>query len=68
MTNSTLQEFRHIADAMQTEPANWQWIGPHMSQRMFGITEARAKAYAARHGGIAAKMPCQNCNCIWGAV
>jgi hypothetical protein len=37
-------------------PKNWQWIGPHMSQRMFGITEARARAYAERHGGTATKM------------
>ena len=38
------------------EPQNWQWIGPYMSQRMFGITEKRAKEYAARHGGEAMKM------------
>jgi hypothetical protein len=36
--------------------ADWQWIGPHMSQRMLGITEKRAKEYAARHGGEAKKM------------
>jgi hypothetical protein len=53
MTDSTLQTFRDLAAAMQPEPANWQWIGPHMSQRMFGITESRAKALAARHGGAA---------------
>jgi hypothetical protein len=51
-----LSTFRAIADAMQTEPTDWQWIGPHMSQRMFGITEQRAKAYAERHGGVAAQM------------
>ena len=56
MNDATLTGFRMIADAMQTAPANWQWIGPHMSQRMFGITEARAKAYAARHGGEAKAM------------
>jgi hypothetical protein len=27
-----------------------------MSQRMFGISEKRAKEYAARHGGEAMKM------------
>jgi hypothetical protein len=53
MTNATLSHFQAIAEAMNTEPTNWQWIGPHMSQRMFGITEARAKAYAERHGGTA---------------
>lgn len=47
---------RAIAEAMQTEPTNWQWVGQHLSQRMFGITEARAKAYAARHGGVASQM------------
>jgi hypothetical protein len=56
MTDATLQHFRDIAAAMQTEPTDWQWIGPHMSQRMFGITERRAKEYAQRHGGTAVKM------------
>ena len=53
MTDATLQGFRMIAEAMQSEPTNWHWIGPHMSQRMFGITEERAKDYAARFGGVA---------------
>ena len=53
MTNSQLEAFRQLAAAMQTESTDWQWIGPHMSQRMFGITETRAKDYAQRHGGIA---------------
>lgn len=56
MTDATLQYFRSLADAMQTEPQTWQWVGPHMSQRMFGITEKRATEYAARHGGTASKM------------
>ena len=56
MTAATLNAFRQIHEAMQSEPTDWQWIGPHMSQRMFGITETRAKAYAERHGGIASKM------------
>jgi hypothetical protein len=56
MSNSQILAFRAIADAMQTAPTDWQWIGVHMSQRMFGITEARAKAYAERHGGVATKM------------
>lgn len=56
MTNAQLEGFRKIAEAMQTEPANWQWIGPYMSQRMFGITERRAKDYAQRHGGAAQQM------------
>ena len=56
MNDATLNAFRQIHEAMQTEQTNWQWIGPHMSQRMFGITETRAKAYAERHGGTAEKM------------
>jgi hypothetical protein len=57
MTNATLFHFRAIAKSMNAEPTDWQWIGQHLSQRMFGITEARAKAYASRHGGVASKMP-----------
>lgn len=56
MNNSTLIAFRELAAAMQTEPADWQWIGPHMSQRMFGISRTRAEQYAARHGGEARQM------------
>ena len=51
--DATLEAFRAIAEAMQTEPTTWQWVGAHMSQRMFGITERRAKDYAQRFGGIA---------------
>jgi len=56
MNDATLEGFRRIHDAMQIEATDWQWIGPHMSQRMFGITESRAKAYAQKHGGEAKKM------------
>jgi hypothetical protein len=56
MNDATLAHFRAIADAMQPAPTDWQWIGRHMSQRMFGITEARAKDYAARFGSDARKM------------
>ena len=56
MHTAQLELFRAIAQAMNTESTDWQWIGPHMSQRMFGITETRAKAYAERHGGIAKRM------------
>jgi hypothetical protein len=57
MTNATLNYFRTIAETMNVEPTTWQWIGPHMSQRMFGISESRARDYAARHGGVASLMP-----------
>lgn len=54
MNDAVLNSFRAIADQMAgDERRNWEWIGPHMSQRMFGITERRAKAYAERHGGTA---------------
>jgi len=58
MTNAALDHFRTLADAMAgDQPRDWQWIGQHLSQRMFGITEQRAKEYAARHGGTASRMP-----------
>lgn len=53
MNDATLSYFRQIADRMNPEPKRWEWIGKYESQRMFGITEQRAKEYAARHGGIA---------------
>lgn len=57
MNEATLIAFRAIAETMAgNDPQDWQWIGKHMSQRMFGITEARAKDYAKRHGGEAQKM------------
>ncbi len=56
MNETTLQAFRAIHAAMQAEPTNWQWIGKYMSQRMFGITETRAKEYARLHGGEAKPM------------
>jgi len=57
MNNAQLLAFQRFAAALAgDEPQDWQWIGPHMSQRMFGITERRARDYAERHGGTAAKM------------
>ncbi len=56
MTDATLQAFRQIAADMNPAAHDWQWIGPHMSQRHFGITQAKAEAYAKRHGGKAEKM------------
>jgi len=57
MNDATLTAFRAIAETLAgPEPQDWQWIGPHLSQRMFGITERRARDYAARHGGEACKM------------
>ncbi len=59
MNTATLQAFREIADQMIGK-ADWQWIGPHMSQRMFGITQERAEGYAKAHGGVAKKMEAAN--------
>ena len=56
MADATLNAFRAIAESMNSEAADWTWTGPHMSQRMVGITETRAKQYAERHGGTASKM------------
>lgn len=57
MNDLALVAFRQLADAMfGPEPRDWQWTGPHMSQRMFGLTQVRAEACAARHGGTARKM------------
>ncbi len=55
MTSATLDMFRTIAAEM-IGTADWQWVGPHMSQRMFGITQERAEAYAKAHGGHAEPM------------
>lgn len=55
MNDATLAGFRQIAETMLGK-TDWQWIGPHMSQRMFGITQERAEAYAKRHGGEAKPM------------
>lgn len=52
-----LNNIRNIAEQMlPPKENNWQWIGEHMSQRMFGISEKRAKAYAEKHGGEAKEM------------
>jgi hypothetical protein len=57
MTEAALEAFRQIASDMHPEPHDWQWIGKWESQRMFGITEERAKDYAKRFGGEAKPMP-----------
>ena len=53
ITDATLTAFRNLADAMLGPDRDWEWIGPHPSQRMFGITRDRAEDYARRHGGVA---------------
>lgn len=57
MNDVTLQGFRDLAEAMNGGQAtDWQWIGRWPSQRLFGITQARAEGFAARHGGTASRM------------
>lgn len=57
MNQAVLFHFQDLARTLAgNEPQDWQWIGKYMSQRHFGITEKKAKAYAERHGGIASKM------------
>ena len=56
MNDATIQAFRNIAEAMLPASVDWQWIGPYMSQRMFGITRKRAEEYATKHGGEARPM------------
>lgn len=56
MRDEVLEHFRRIAAAMDSDPQDWQWIGEHMSQRMFGISEKRAKEYAKTYGGVAQRM------------
>ena len=53
----TLNKLRRLADELAGPyPKDWQWIGQHVSQRMSGITEAKARYYAAKHGGEASPM------------
>ncbi len=56
MTGTTLEAFRSIAAAMTSAPTDWEWVGVHMSQRMFRITQERAEKYAAQFGGVARRM------------
>lgn len=53
MNDAVLNHFRNIADNMGLSNGGWCWVGKHLSQQMFDISEKRAKAYAARHGGDA---------------
>jgi len=55
MNDATLDQFRTLAEALIGR-ADWEWVGPHLSQRMFGITRERAESFAKAHGGVARKM------------
>jgi hypothetical protein len=57
MNEAQLQAFRDLASRLSgDEPQDWEWVGEHASQRMFGITERRAKDYERRLGGTARRM------------
>jgi len=61
LTDHDLERLRALADAMAgPESCDWRWFGPHQSQRMFNISERRARIFAARHGGSASKMEDRN--------
>mgnify|MGYP006958869208 CR=1 FL=1 len=47
---------KRIAERMDTAPKNWQWIGEHLSQQHFGITQARAEMLQRMYGGIASPL------------
>lgn len=54
--DAVLNNFRAMAAQMNPEPHDWQWNGKWDSQQMYGVTEARARAMAERHGGVAKRM------------
>jgi hypothetical protein len=58
MNDSTLEALRGIAEQMMgpEQDRRWEWIGAHMSQRMFGITQERAERFARQYGGVARRM------------
>ena len=58
MNDSTLEALRDIAKQMMEpeQDRRWEWIGAHMSQRMFGITQERAERFARQYGGVARPM------------
>jgi hypothetical protein len=66
MTDDELQMFRKLAEEMADGPTDWQWIGPHMSQRMFGITRQRALDYQARFGGEAKPLSALHDDSVFG--
>tara|TARA_R100001143_G_C3356007_1_gene132380 strand:+ start:1925 stop:2122 length:198 start_codon:yes stop_codon:yes gene_type:complete len=51
-----LGSLRETAREMGIKEGKWKWIGPHMSQRHFGITKEHAQSLAKRYGGEASLM------------
>ena len=56
MNDAQLTAFRNIAAVMDPGPHDWEWVGVHVSQRMFGITRQRAESYMKLYGGTARLM------------
>ena len=59
MKDAALNNLRQMAQIVcnpHKMPEDWECQGKWMSQRMFGITEQRAKDMASRYGGVARKM------------
>jgi hypothetical protein len=56
MNDAQLEAFRMIAQAMNSEPTDWQWNGQYLSQQHYGITRTRAEYLVSRHGGVARQM------------
>lgn len=57
MNQAQVQALRNLADGLHLgQQLDWEWIGRSGSQRMFWITEERARDYAAVYGGIARPM------------
>lgn len=50
MTNATLKALRELG----TTGGKWEWVSK--TNRMVGLTEARAKEYAKLYGGTAREM------------
>ena len=52
MNDATLESFRAIADQMMgPEPRDWNFEGPYISTRYYGITRAKAEELAGKFGG-----------------
>ena len=49
-------DLRSIADEFPIVPKNWEWVAPHLSRRISGISELRARDLVARNGGSAVEM------------
>lgn len=53
MNRAILAALREIAETVSDPQANWLWRRADGHLGMFGISEARAKEYAATYGGRA---------------